>query len=65
MEPKTCTVLVLNASLKHEPDVSNTEEVTDMVIQRMKSHGDISVTSIRLADKDIPVGKRRWGVVIR
>lgn len=49
-------VLVLNASLKHEPTVSNTEEVTDMVLEHMRKHGEISVEVVRLADKNIPVG---------
>src|ERR1700733_426737 len=49
-------VLVLNASLKHEPDVSNTEEVTNMVLEEMKKHGEIKTTTVRLADKNIPVG---------
>ena len=49
-------VVVLNASLKHAPEVSNTEEVTDMVIARMREHGEADVSVIRLADKNIPVG---------
>ena len=49
-------VLVLNASLKHEPTGSNTQEVTEMVLAHMKEHGDISVETVRLADKNIPVG---------
>lgn len=49
-------VLVLNASLKHAPAVSNTEEVAEMVLDKMRTHGEIEVGSIRLADKNIPVG---------
>jgi multimeric flavodoxin WrbA len=49
-------VLVLNASLKHEPEISNTEELADLVLQNMKEHGRISAEAIRLADKNIPVG---------
>jgi multimeric flavodoxin WrbA len=49
-------VLVLNASLKHAPDISNTEEVTEMVLEKMKKDATISVETIRLADKNIPVG---------
>ena len=49
-------ILVLNASLKHEPKLSNTEELTDLVLENMKSHGAIAVDIIRLADKKIPVG---------
>ncbi len=48
-------VLVLNASLKHEPDVSNTEELTQLVLDNMKEH-KISSEIIRLADMNIPVG---------
>jgi multimeric flavodoxin WrbA len=50
------TVLVLNASLKHAPDVSNTEEVTNMVLKQMETHGSVTVETIRLSDKNIPVG---------
>lgn len=49
-------VLVLNASLKHEPDVSNTEELAREVLGAMKSFGEIEAEVIRLADKKIPVG---------
>jgi len=48
-------VLVLNASLKHEPEISNTEELTQLVLDNMKEH-KISSEIIRLADKNIPVG---------
>jgi multimeric flavodoxin WrbA len=50
------TVLVLNASLKHGDKASNTEEVTDMVIAKMKAYGDVAVSTVRLSDKIIPVG---------
>ncbi|HEY6022031.1 MAG TPA: NAD(P)H-dependent oxidoreductase [Candidatus Paceibacterota bacterium] len=49
-------VLVLNASLKHAPHVSNTEEVTNLVLGHMREHATITVETVRLADKDIPVG---------
>jgi multimeric flavodoxin WrbA len=49
-------VLVLNASLKHGPDVSNTEEVAQMVIDEMKKHSAINAEFVRLSDKIIPVG---------
>ena len=49
-------VIILNASLKHAPAVSNTEEVAQMVLTHMKEHGEIEAESIRLADKNIPVG---------
>jgi len=50
-------VLVLNASLKHAPEGSNTEELAEQVVKYMDEH-DCSVTheTIRLADKIIPVG---------
>jgi multimeric flavodoxin WrbA len=49
-------VLVLNASLKHGPKPSNTEEVTEMVLGHMRRHAAIAVESIRLSDRNIPVG---------
>jgi multimeric flavodoxin WrbA len=49
-------VLVLNGSLKHGPAVSNTEETTNWVLDEMKKLADISAETVRLADKDIPVG---------
>jgi multimeric flavodoxin WrbA len=50
-------VLVLNASLKHRPEISNTGELAELVIENMK-HYPAKVTSeiIRLADKKLPVG---------
>jgi multimeric flavodoxin WrbA len=56
MKDNELHVLVLNASLKHEPAVSNTEEVTDMVLEKMRTHAAVNTTIIRLADKNIPVG---------
>ncbi|HUO56487.1 MAG TPA: NAD(P)H-dependent oxidoreductase [Candidatus Paceibacterota bacterium] len=52
----TTNVLVLNASLKHGANASNTEEVTTMVIEEMKKHGTVVAETIRLSDKNIPVG---------
>lgn len=49
-------VLVLNASLKHGNELSNTEEVTNMVLDEMRKHGQLEAETIRLADKNIPVG---------
>lgn len=50
-------VLVLNASLKHRPEISNTEEVAALVLENMKSY-PVKLTSeiIRLADQKLPVG---------
>jgi len=53
---ETLNVLVLNASLKHAPNVSNTEEVTNMVLDKMRTQADITDVHVRLADKNIPVG---------
>ena len=49
-------VLVLNASLKHGDKPSNTEEVTNLVLDEMRKLGDIEVETVRLSDKNIPVG---------
>ena len=56
MEKKPVQVLVLNASLKHAPEVSNTGEVVRLVLGQMEAIAPISVTEVRLADKTIPVG---------
>lgn len=48
-------VLVLNASLKHRPDISNTEELAELVLENMKKW-DVATEIIRLSDKNIPVG---------
>lgn len=50
-------VVILNASLKHGPDLSNTEEVAQLIVEQMKTHNShVESESIRLADKNIPVG---------
>ncbi len=52
-------VLVLNASLKHKnEEISNTEEVSQLVLDAMGKQPDVKITSeiVRLADKNIPVG---------
>ncbi len=48
-------VLVLNASLKHKPEISNTEELTKLVLNGFED-GEIDSEIIRLADKNIPAG---------
>jgi multimeric flavodoxin WrbA len=48
-------VLVLNASLKHAPEISNTEELAQLVLDHMPKDS-IQYEIIRLADKHIPVG---------
>jgi multimeric flavodoxin WrbA len=47
--------LVLNASLKHAPTTSNTQEVAELVLEYLAAHG-VSGESVRLADRNIPVG---------
>ena len=42
-------VVVLNASLKHEPDLSNTEEVANLVVEKMEEHGTI-LQALRCGD---------------
>lgn len=49
-------VLALNGSLKHEPDISNTDEVTREVIANMGTSCEIDSEVIRLSDKNLPVG---------
>ncbi|HEV3245241.1 MAG TPA: NAD(P)H-dependent oxidoreductase [Candidatus Paceibacterota bacterium] len=54
--PETLNVLVLNTSLKHRGNTSNTEEVAQMVLDEMGKLGKISSEIIRISDKRIPVG---------
>jgi multimeric flavodoxin WrbA len=49
-------VLALNGSLKHEPDISNTDEVTREVIDNMGASCEINSEVIRLSDENLPVG---------
>jgi multimeric flavodoxin WrbA len=49
-------VLILNASLKHSAEPSNTEELALQVVEEMKKHASITSEVIRLSDKIIPVG---------
>ena len=48
-------VLVLNGSLKHAPDETNTGELAQLVLDGMVGP-DVQTDTIRLADKNIPVG---------
>src|SRR5215510_2380432 len=50
------SVLVLNASLKHEPTLSNTGELASLVLDEMRDLGPIHSTEIRLSDARLPVG---------
>ncbi len=47
--------LVLNASLKHGPAVSNTGELAELVLEHLGAHGARGEV-VRLADARIPVG---------
>ncbi len=49
-------VTALNGSLKHAPDISNTEELAQLVIQNMGSSCEIASEIVRLSDQRIPVG---------
>jgi multimeric flavodoxin WrbA len=49
-------VLALNASLKHAPEVSNTEEVVREVIAHMGTSCEIDAEIVRLSDLVLPVG---------
>lgn len=49
-------VLALNGSLKHEPDISNTDELTREVIANMGTSCEINAEVIRLSDAHLPVG---------
>ena len=52
----TLQVLVLNTSLKKNPDRSNTSEVTSMVTDVMAQQGSIAVNELRIADMQVPLG---------
>lgn len=52
---KELSVLVLNASLKHDPKPSNTGDLAGLVLENMREHR-ISAETVRLADKNLPVG---------
>lgn len=56
MENPGLKVLVLNASLKHGDLPSNTEEVTNLVLEKMRTHAAIESETVRLSDSDLPVG---------
>ena len=49
-------VLALNASLKHEPTLSNTGELASLVLEEMRALATISGDVIRLSDETLPVG---------
>ena len=47
--------LVLNASLKHAPEPSNTQELSELVLEHLRPHG-VTADIVRLADLRLPVG---------
>lgn len=49
-------VLVLNGSLKHAPELSNTEEVARQVLDRMGEFAPVRSEIVRLSDRKLPVG---------
>lgn len=49
------SALVLNGSLKHGDDLSNTEELSHLVLENMAPHG-VDAEVIRLSDCKLPVG---------
>ena len=50
------SVLALNASLKHEPNLSNTGELAALVLDEMRALARIRDTVVRLSDVALPVG---------
>ena len=64
-------VLILNATLKHQGKLSNTEELCRLVVKNMKMHQkEISADYLRLSDLYIPPGvkfredkKDKWPLV--
>src|SRR3954469_23398885 len=51
-------VLALNASLKHERDLSNTGELGEMVLQEIRALAPVDAAMVRLSDAKLPVGLR-------
>src|SRR5262245_50845163 len=51
-------VLALNASLKHEPELSNTGELVSLVLEEIRALGQIDADVVRLSDAKLPVGLR-------
>jgi multimeric flavodoxin WrbA len=49
-------VLALNASLKHEPTLSNTGELASLVLEEIRALAQINDEVIRLSDELLPVG---------
>ncbi len=51
-------VLALNASLKHEPDLTNTGELASLVLDEIRALAPVDATLVRLSDATLPVGLR-------
>ncbi len=51
-------VLALNASLKHDPDLSNTGELASLVLDEIRALAPVDATVVRLSDATLPVGLR-------
>ena len=49
-------VLALNASLKHEPALSNTGELAALVLDELRALAPMSAHEVRLSDATLPVG---------
>src|SRR6266566_5105895 len=49
-------VLALNASLKHEPALSNTGELAALVLDEIRALASIDADIVRLSDAALPVG---------
>ena len=52
------SVLALNASLKHEVDLSNTGELAQMVLEEIRALAPVDTSLVRLSDATLPVGLR-------
>src|SRR5215472_4341569 len=52
------SVLALNASLRHEPALSNTGELATLVLDEMRALAPIHTGMVRLSDAVLPVGLR-------
>jgi multimeric flavodoxin WrbA len=49
-------VVALNASLKHDPLLSNTGELGSLVLEEMRALAPINADLVRLSDQTLPVG---------
>jgi multimeric flavodoxin WrbA len=49
-------VVALNASLKHDPLLSNTGELASLVLEEMRALAPINADLVRLSDQTLPVG---------